>query len=217
MIQNLKSRAVHYAAPYIIPYAMPIAKWWYGSATPGCGRKWTLTKVLIISPGEHAIEIEDFPISVDSSLKDVYAQMRVNVPQDWENPRVELRFVKGAKKQTKKRIVVREEHVTDSRSIRDMLTQREHVKFTAAVLDLGDHMQKFNILRRVRKYVVSDTFRAMDFFPTDDPESLQDGRCCRLQFLGATGTINNRKFAMTDTLSKIFRNDPKNDPTRKTI
>lgn len=206
MIQNLKSKAIHYAAPYIMPYAMPIAKWWYGtSSTPGCGRKWTLKKVLIISPGKHAIEIEDFPISVDSSLKDVYAQMRVNVPQDWENPRVELRFVKGAKKQTKKRIVVRGEHATESRTIRDLLTQRERVNFTAAVLDLGDHMQKFNILRRVRKYVVSDTFRAMDFFPTDDPESLQDGRICRLQFFGSNGTIHNRKFAMTETLSKIFR------------
>lgn len=206
MIQNLKSKAIHYAAPYIMPYAMPIAKWWYGtSSTPGCGRKWTLKKVLIISRDEHAIEIEDFPISVNSSLKDVYAQMLVNVPQDWENPRVELRFVKGAKKQTKKRIVVHEEHATESRAIRDLLTQREHVNFTAAVLDLGDHMQKFNILRRVRKYVVSDTFRAMDFFPTDDPESLHDGRICRLQFLGTNGMIHNRKFAMTDTLSKIFR------------
>lgn len=204
MLQSLKTSVINYAAPIIIPYAMPIAKWWYGgSSRPGEARKWTLKKALVIASSGEYVEITDVTIPVDSTPVEVLEQMKLDVPPNWEDFRIELRFAKGVRKLTKKRVVIRATDTT-TKTIREQLSSRDQINFTAAVLDLGDHMQKFNILHRVRKYTTGPDFRVRDFFPTDDPESLLDGRVCRLQCFGKSGKIHNRIFGMDATLSKMF-------------
>jgi len=208
MIETVKNAAIKYAGPKLLPYAMPLAKWWYGkSSPPGSGRRWVLSKVRIIDE-EHGdvVDLIDCDISFDSPVKEAYAKLVPYVPEEWTDFRFELRYSKGAQKLTKRRLVLRAETIDSDTTIRGLITSKPLVQFTAAVLDLGTNMEKFNILKRTRKYVLVREFDVFvkDLFPMDDLESIRDGRFCRFQTTDSSGKIHNRRLDMESKMNQLI-------------
>ena len=195
---------VYYAAPY----ALPLLKRWYTPkhSTPGAGRKWVVTKILIISgDGQdvRSVDASTCDITIDSTFSHIFRKISTVMPSEWLGYRVEVRVRKGNK--LKKRIVLREVDADSECTLRQEVMVSPSIHFTAAVLDLGDGMPKFNITRRLRKYVIHDDryVACAEIFPTDSVDCATDGRVCRIQFITQDGMLHNRRVLMSDDLSKL--------------
>jgi len=112
------------------------------------------------------IVLDHTDLDLDTMCLDESVQAQI--PDDWTDWKVELRFQRGCKK---RRLVVRRREEVDVE--RDLSRRKEYVTVSALLYPSEDTVSPVDVTDRFEKYVVVPHRKlyARDIFPMDDPDS----------------------------------------------